>query len=251
MEHFSDNREFDLYRDINTRTNGEIYIGVVGPVRTGKSTFIKRFMDLMVLPFMEDEHARERTIDELPQSAAGKTIMTTEPKFIPQEAAEIILPELPGSSASMPQPALSQSVLPGTAIQGSAAQPKIKVRLIDCVGFMVEGASGHMEGNESRMVKTPWSEQEIPFTTAASIGTQKVIRDHATIGIVVTTDGSVTDLPRENYIQAEERTVKELKAIGKPFMILLNCKKPYTEESKKLQEELRRKIRNGSIACEL
>ena len=149
MEHFSDNREFDLYRDINTRTNGEIYIGVVGPVRTGKSTFIKRFMDLMVLPFMEDEHARERTIDELPQSAAGKTIMTTEPKFIPQEAAEIILPELPGSSAGMPQPALSQSVLPGTAIQGSAAQPKIKVRLIDCVGFMVEGASGHMEGNES------------------------------------------------------------------------------------------------------
>ena len=134
MEHFSDNREFDLYRDINTRTNGEIYIGVVGPVRTGKSTFIKRFMDLMVLPFMEDEHARERTIDELPQSAAGKTIMTTEPKFIPQEAAEIILPELPGSSAGMPQPALSQSVLPGTAIQGSAAQPKIKVRLIDCVG---------------------------------------------------------------------------------------------------------------------
>ena len=118
MEHFSDNREFDLYRDINTRTNGEIYIGVVGPVRTGKSTFIKRFMDLMVLPFMEDEHARERTIDELPQSAAGKTIMTTEPKFIPQEAAEIILPELPGSSAGMPQPALSQSVLPGTAIQG-------------------------------------------------------------------------------------------------------------------------------------
>lgn len=179
MEHFSDNREFDLYRDINTRTNGEIYIGVVGPVRTGKSTFIKRFMDLMVLPFMEDEHARERTIDELPQSAAGKTIMTTEPKFIPQEAAEIILPELPGSSAGMPQPALSQSVLPGTAIQGSAAQPKIKVRLIDCVGFMVEGASGHMEGNESRMVKTPWSEQEIPFTTAASIGTQKVIRDRS------------------------------------------------------------------------
>ena len=164
MEHFSDNREFDLYRDINTRTNGEIYIGVVGPVRTGKSTFIKRFMDLMVLPFMEDEHARERTIDELPQSAAGKTIMTTEPKFIPQEAAEIILPELPGSSAGMPQPALSQSVLPGTAIQGSAAQPKIKVRLIDCVGFMVEGASGHMEGNESRMVKTPWSEQEIPLS---------------------------------------------------------------------------------------
>ena len=191
MEHFSDNREFDLYRDINTRTNGEIYIGVVGPVRTGKSTFIKRFMDLMVLPFMEDEHARERTIDELPQSAAGKTIMTTEPKFIPQEAAEIILPELPG-----------------TAIQGSAAQPKIKVRLIDCVGFMVEGASGHMEGNESRMVKTPWSEQEIPFTTAASIGTQKVIRDHATIGIVVTTDGTIGELPRNAYVKAEEQTVE-------------------------------------------
>ena len=252
MEHFSDNREFDLYRDINTRTNGEIYIGVVGPVRTGKSTFIKRFMDLMVLPFMEDEHARERTIDELPQSAAGKTIMTTEPKFIPQEAAEIILPELPGSSAGMPQPALSQSVLPGTAIQGSAAQPKIKVRLIDCVGFMVEGASGHMEGNESRMVKTPWSEQEIPFTTAASIGTQKVIRDHATIGIVVTTDGTIGELPRNAYVKAEEQTVEELNAIAKPYVILLNSQKPYSDETMKLAAELKEKYQTAvlPVNCE-
>ena len=252
MEHFSDNREFDLYRDINTRTNGEIYIGVVGPVRTGKSTFIKRFMDLMVLPFMEDEHARERTIDELPQSAAGKTIMTTEPKFIPQEAAEIILPELPGSSAGMPQPALSQSVLPGTAIQGSAAQPKIKVRLIDCVGFMVEGASGHMEGNESRMVKTPWSEQEIPFTTAASIGTQKVIRDHATIGIVVTTDGTIGELPRNAYVKAEEQTVEELNAIAKPYVILLNSQKPYSDETMELAAELKEKYQTAvlPVNCE-
>ena len=240
MEHFSDNREFDLYRDINTRTNGEIYIGVVGPVRTGKSTFIKRFMDLMVLPFMEDEHARERTIDELPQSAAGKTIMTTEPKFIPQEAAEIILPELPGSSAGMPQPALSQSVLPGTAIQGSAAQPKIKVRLIDCVGYMVEGAAGHMENGAERLVKTPWNEKEIPFTKAAEIGTKKVIHDHSTIGIVVTTDGSIGELPRNSYRAAEKKTIQELKSIGKPFVVLVNTRKPYSAEAKNVAEEIQK-----------
>ena len=147
MEHFSDNREFDLYRDINTRTNGEIYIGVVGPVRTGKSTFIKRFMDLMVLPFMEDEHARERTIDELPQSAAGKTIMTTEPKFIPKEAAKLSL---------------------GDGVE-------VRVRLIDCVGFMVEVAAGHIENEKERMVRTPWYEEEIPFTAAAELGDRKSV----------------------------------------------------------------------------
>ena len=204
---------FQVYRDMKARTNGEIYIGVVGPVRTGKSTFIKRFMDLLVLPNMTDEHARERTKDELPQSASGTTIMTTEPKFVPKEAASV---------------RLSDDV-------------EVKIRLIDCVGFMVERASGHIENDTERQVKTPWFEYEIPFTKAAAIGTQKVIHDHATIGFVVTTDGSVTDLPRENYIEAEEKTVRELKTIGKPFLILLNCKKPYSEETRTLQNELEQK----------
>lgn len=204
---------FELYKDMQARTNGEIYIGVVGPVRTGKSTFIKRFMDLLVLPAMEDENARQRTTDELPQSASGTTIMTTEPKFVPKDAADITLSE----------------------------DVNVKIRLIDCVGFMVEGASGHIENETERQVKTPWFEYEIPFTKAAAIGTQKVIRDHATIGIVVTTDGSIGDLPRENYIEAEERTVQELKAIGKPYIILLNCIKPYGEEVKKLKESLEMK----------
>lgn len=204
---------FQVYRDMKARTNGEIYIGVVGPVRTGKSTFIKRFMDLLVLPNMTDEHARERTKDELPQSASGTTIMTTEPKFVPKEAASV---------------KLSDDV-------------EVKIRLIDCVGYMVEGASGHIENDTERQVKTPWFEYEIPFTKAAAIGTQKVIRDHATIGFVVTTDGSVTDLPRESYIPAEEKTVKELQSIGKPFLILLNCLKPYGEEAKALKEELQQK----------
>lgn len=204
---------FQVYKDMKMRTNGEIYIGVVGPVRTGKSTFIKRFMDLLVLPNMTDEHARERTKDELPQSASGTTIMTTEPKFVPKEAAAV---------------KLSKDV-------------EVKIRLIDCVGYMVDGASGHIENDAERQVKTPWFEYEIPFTKAAAIGTQKVIRDHATIGFVVTTDGSVTDLPRENYIPAEEKTVKELQSIGKPFLILLNCLKPYGEEAKGLKEELQQK----------
>lgn len=204
---------FQVYRDMKVRTNGEIYIGVVGPVRTGKSTFIKRFMDLLVLPNMADEHARERTKDELPQSASGTTIMTTEPKFVPKEAASV---------------KLSDDV-------------EVKIRLIDCVGYMVEGASGHIENDAERQVKTPWFEYEIPFTKAAAIGTQKVIRDHATIGFVVTTDGSVMDLPRESYIPAEEKTVKELQSIGKPFLILLNCLKPYGEEAKALKEELQQK----------
>lgn len=204
---------FQVYRDMKVRTNGEIYIGVVGPVRTGKSTFIKRFMDLLVLPNMTDEHARERTKDELPQSASGTTIMTTEPKFVPKEAASV---------------KLSDDV-------------EVKIRLIDCVGYMVEGASGHIDNDTERQVKTPWFEYEIPFTKAAAIGTQKVIRDHATIGFVVTTDGSVTDLPRESYIPAEEKTVKELQSIGKPFLILLNCLKPYGEEAKALKEELQQK----------
>ncbi len=215
---------FQVYSDIKARTGGEIYIGVVGPVRTGKSTFIKRFMDLLVLPNMTDEHARERTQDELPQSASGTTIMTTEPKFVPKEAALVRLSE----------------------------DVEAKIRLIDCVGYMVEGASGHIENDAERQVKTPWFEYEIPFTKAAEIGTRKVIHDHATIGFVVTTDGSVTELPRENYVQAEEKTVKELQSIGKPFLILLNCRKPYSDEAKALSEELSEKYgaRVVPVNCE-
>ncbi len=206
-------KTFDLYNDIKNRTNGELYLGVVGPVRTGKSTFIKRFMDLFVLPNMENENEKERAIDELPQSAQGKTIMTTEPKFIPQEAALIRID----------------------------AQSQIKVRLVDCVGYMVEGANGYLEGDETRMVKTPWAEEEIPFSQAAEIGTRKVIHDHATIGVIVTTDGSIGEIPRENYESAEESAIYELKEIGKPFVVVLNCVRPYSEETIKLKEKMEEK----------
>lgn len=223
-------KEYDLYKDINERCAGEIYLGVVGPVRTGKSTFIKRFMELMVLPYMEDANAKERALDELPQAAAGKTIMTTEPKFIPQQAAEIRLSDQAKTMDEIP----------------------IKIRLIDCVGFMADGAVGHMEGNEKRMVKTPWFDYEIPFSEAASIGTEKVIRDHATIGVVVTTDGSIGELERNNYIDAEEKTVKELQEIGKPFVILLNSELPYSDETAKLAETLQEKYQTTvlPVNCE-
>ena len=215
---------FDVYKDIKARTGGAIYLGVVGPVRTGKSTFIKRFMDLMVLPNMDDEPSRERAKDELPQSASGKTVMTAEPKFVPKEAAEICLME----------------------------DVKAKVRLVDCVGYMVEGATGHMENGEERKVKTPWFEYEIPFTKAATVGTQKVIRDHATIGIVVTTDGSICELSRANYLAAEEKTIQELKTLGKPFIVLMNSQKPYSQETKQLVEELRERydVSVMAVNCE-
>ena len=204
---------FDIYKDISARTNGEIYIGVVGGVRSGKSTFIKRFMELMVLPFMEDENEKKRAVDEMPQSAQGTTIMTTEPKFIPKEAAKIQLSE----------------------------DTSVRVRMIDCVGYMVEGANGHMENGVERMVKTPWFDTEIPFTQAAEIGTQKVIKDHATIGIVVTADGSFSDIPRESYVPAEEQTIRELKKAGKPFILLLNSERPFSDETIKLAEEMKEK----------
>ncbi len=204
---------FHVYKDMEARTGGEIYIGVVGPVRTGKSTFIKRFMELLVIPGMEDEHQKTLSRDELPQSAAGKTIMTTEPKFIPKEAAKITLAD---------------------GIQA-------RIRLIDCVGFMVDGAAGHIENDAERMVKTPWFDYEIPFTRAAEIGTRKVIHDHSTIGIVVTTDGSFGEIRRPGYITAEETAVEELKAIGKPFIILLNCERPYSEETIRLAGEMEEK----------
>ncbi len=211
--------QFQVYKDMQARTNGEIYIGVVGPVRTGKSTFIKRFMDLLVIPNMQDVHSRERAIDELPQSAAGKTIMTTEPKFIPKEAAEIRLSE----------------------------DVQVKIRLIDCVGFMVDGASGHMEEEQERMVKTPWFDHEISFSKAAEIGTKKVINEHSTIGVVVTTDGSFGELPREKYVEPEERTVEELRKLSKPFVILLNSSHPYDSETKDLAVELTEKFKTAVI----
>ena len=201
---------FQLYKDIQARTKGEIYIGVVGPVRTGKSTLIKRFMDVLVLPHMEDDHRKDQTRDELPQSASGRTIMTTEPKFVPKEAAKVRLSE----------------------------ETEVKVRLIDCVGYMVEGASGHIEEGQERQVKTPWFDHEIPFTKAAEIGTRKVIHEHATIGLVVTTDGSIGEIQRENYREAEGRTIRELQEIGKPFVVLVNSRKPLGEEAGKTAEEL-------------
>ena len=210
MGYLEENQEFNLYKDISQRTGGEIYIGVVGPVRTGKSTFIKRFMDIMVIPKIENEHDRIRAMDELPQSSGGKTITTTEPKFIPKEAVEININD----------------------------NSKVKVRLIDCVGYMVDGATGHMEEDVERMVKTPWSTEEITFTQAAQIGTRKVIQDHSTIGIVVTTDGSFGELPREAYRKAEEQTITELQRIGKPFVVLVNTSRPYSDEAKNLAAEL-------------
>lgn len=201
---------FHVYKDIEARTGGEIYIGVVGPVRTGKSTFIKRFMELLVLPGLPEGQAKNQARDELPQSAAGKTIMTTEPKFVPKEAAQI-------------------------ALDGGITA---KIRLIDCVGFMAEGAAGHVENGEERLVKTPWYDHEIPFTQAAEIGTEKVIRDHSTIGLAITTDGSFGELPRENYADAEERTITELKTIGKPFLVLLNSSRPYARETKELAAKM-------------
>ena len=216
--------QFDVYNDIQARTGGEIYIGVVGPVRTGKSTFIKRFMDLLITPGIEDVHSRERAIDELPQAAAGKTIMTTEPKFIPKEAAEIALND----------------------------ETKVKIRLIDCVGYMVDGASGHIENEHERMVRTPWYEHEIPFTQAAELGTKKVINDHSTIGIVITTDGSFGDIPRNNYLLPEEKTIEELKRLGKPFIVVLNTNKPYSNETVKIAEEIEQKydVTVMAVNCE-
>lgn len=204
---------YDIYRDISERTNGDIYIGVVGPVRTGKSTFIKRFMEGIVIPNIENEHSKERAQDELPQSGDGKVITTTEPKFIPNEAVKVNI----------------------------GGDFEVKVRMIDCVGYMVPEAEGHMHNNTPRMVKTPWYEEEIPFTQAAEMGTKKVINDHSTIGIVVTTDGSITDIARSSYIDAEERVIEELKRLGKPFIVLFNTKKPFDagvqEEAGRLSRE--------------
>ncbi len=203
-------KEFHIYKDIRQRTNGEIYLGVVGPVRTGKSTFIRRFMEEMVIPHMEDGPAKTRSRDELPQAASGKNIMTTEPKFIPTEAAKICLED----------------------------KTEMKIRLVDCVGFLIPGASGAADEEKERLVHTPWFDYDIPFSQAAELGTRKVIEEHSTVGIVVTTDGSVTDLPREAYEEAEQKTVTELKLHRKPFVIVLNTKTPYAPAAKQLARNL-------------
>ena len=208
-----DMSDTSIYNSIAERTKGDIYIGVVGPVRTGKSTFIKRFMDVLVLPNMEDEAKKQRAVDEMPQSSHGRTIMTTEPKFIPEKAAEI-------------------------SIENSM---KCSVRLIDCVGYVVPSALGYVENEEPRMVKTPWFQKDIPFNMAAEIGTKKVITEHSTIGMVVTTDGTISDIPEEEYREAEDRVIEELKGINKPFVILLNSAEPKSESCLNKAERLREK----------
>lgn len=214
---------FQIYRDIQARTGGDIYIGVVGPVRTGKSTFIRRFMELTALPGMEEEKQSE-VRDQLPLSGSGKLITTVEPKFIPKEAVPVLL----------------------------GGEQKVKVKLIDCVGFLVKDAAGHMEEGRERMVKTPWFEKSIPFHEAAQIGTRKVIQEHSTIGLVITTDGSFGEIPRENFLEAEEKTVSELKKQGKPFLILINSQTPYREETLKLARELQEKynVTALTVNCE-
>lgn len=210
----------DIYKDISVRTNGAIMIGVVGPVRTGKSTFIKRFMETLVIPNIDDDYAKERARDELPQSGSGRTIMTAEPKFVPEDAVEVDL----GNDISC------------------------MVRLVDCVGYMVPGASGRFEDGSERLVTTPWFDHEVTMTQAAESGTRKVISDHSTIGIVITTDGSICDIEREAYIDPEKRVIAELKDIGKPFVILINSTEPNSEYAKALEAELREKYCAPCIA---
>ncbi|MBR3300448.1 MAG: stage IV sporulation protein A [Clostridia bacterium] len=210
----------NIYKDIAERTGGDIYIGIVGPVRTGKSTFIKRFMETTVLPNIKEEYSKERANDELPQSSAGRTIMTTEPKFVPEKGVSINIEE----NASM------------------------NVRLVDCVGYIVPSALGYIENDQPRMVRTPWFEEPVPFDMAAEIGTKKVISEHSTIGLVVTTDGSISDIPREDYLEPEERIIADIKETGKPFVILLNCLDPQSESAVSLANELTAKYSVPVIA---
>ncbi|WP_050615436.1 stage IV sporulation protein A [Bacillus testis] len=203
----------DIFKDIAERTGGDIYLGVVGAVRTGKSTFIKKFMELVVIPNMENEADRARAMDELPQSAAGKTIMTTEPKFVPNSAATVRVEE----------------------------GLEVNIRLVDCVGYTVPGAKGYEDENGPRMINTPWYEDPIPFHEAAEIGTRKVIQDHSTLGVVVTTDGTIGEIPRKDYLEAEERVIEELKEVGKPFIIIINSVQPYHPDTENLRLKLEEK----------
>jgi len=201
----------DIFKDISKRTNGDVYLGIVGAVRTGKSTFIKRFMELVVLPNIKEEHERMRALDELPQSAAGKTIMTTEPKFIPNQAVSIEIEE----------------------------GVDVNIRLVDCVGYAVGGAKGFEDESGPRMVHTPWYEEPIPFHDAAEIGTRKVVQEHSTIGVVVTTDGTIGDIPRSNYIEAEQKVIEELKEVGKPFIVIINSARPTDKQTELLRQQIK------------
>lgn len=214
---------YDIYTDIALRTNGDIYIGVVGPVRTGKSTFVTKVVENLILPGIKNKNARQRTIDELPQSADGTTIMTTQPKFVPNEAAKIVF---------------------GDKVEAS-------VRLIDCVGYLIDGATGDTEQGKKRQVKTPWSNKEMPFAQAAELGTYKVVTEHSTIAVVMTSDGTITELPRSNYIAAEERVVNELKAYNKPFVIVLNSKTPQSAETQALAKSIEAKYDNKVCAVDV
>lgn len=209
-----------LYQDIAKRTQGDIYLGVVGPVRTGKSTFIKRFVELLVLPNVDNAHLKARIIDELPQSANGKTIMTTQPKFVPNEAVRLMLDD----------------------------HCECNVRLVDCVGYLVPGAMGHLENDAPRMVRTPWSDQEIPFEDAAEIGTRKVMTEHSTIGVVMTTDGSITELARASYVEAEDRVITEMRGTGKPFVVVVNSTDPDGEAAQELKRTLTQRY-GVSVCC--
>jgi len=212
----------NIYADIAARTGGDIYIGVVGPVRTGKSTFIKRFMEQLVIPEISDPYRAERAKDELPQSGSGKTIMTSEPKFVPEEAVEI-------------QP---------------DGKNKLRVRLIDSVGYMVEGAAGAYEDGNPRMVTTPWYDYEIPMTEAAEKGTQKVMQEHCSVGIVITTDGSIADIPRQDYVQAEKRAIMDMKATGKPFLVIVNTRNPGSEAAEAAKNQISQDYDIQSVVCD-
>ncbi|MBR2384128.1 MAG: stage IV sporulation protein A [Clostridia bacterium] len=215
-------QKFDIYGDLAKRTGGDIYLGVVGPVRVGKSTFVKRFAEMLIMPNISGKNKKQIALDELPQSGAGKTVTTTEPKFIPSEAVKVTL-----------------------------GKTHAKIRLIDCVGYMVSGAIGSEEDGKARLVQTPWLEKPIPFEEASEIGTEKVIKEHSTIGIVVTTDGSFSEIERRNYVQAEEKAIARLKEIGKPFVIVLNSSSPNSESCKALAEELRQKHNVCVVAVDL
>ena len=214
---------YDIYKNITERTDGDIYVGVVGPVRTGKSTFISKILNSLVLPNIEDKNNLERTIDEMPQSGDGKSIMTTQPKFVPANAVKVQFKN----------------------------KTTARVRLVDCVGFFVDGASGAEDGEKERLVKTPWSDEELPFRKAAEIGTKKVINDYSTIGILITTDGSFTDISRKSYIDGEEKAVNELKKSGKPFIILLNCTEPNSEKTIELVNQLEEKYDVTVLAVDI
>lgn len=213
---------YDIYDDIAQRTGGDIYLGVVGPVRTGKSTFIKKFMELLILEKITDKNKLARTIDEMPQSADGKTIMTTEPKFVPNEAVSVVFDKM-----------------------------RANVRLIDCVGYLIEDALGYKEGKKPRLVKTPWSDAEMPFQEAAELGTDKVIKEHSTVGILVTTDGSITGISRSKYVDSEERVIETLKNAGKPFVVVLNSKSPEETDTVRLRESLAERYSVPVIACDI